>query len=144
MFRAITSIVLFVVLVGGNAATRATLCAPSVDHKGGRSASAHCKTAPMKTTTPMSCCQHMPVTHSEEITRGSADCCQISAPFSDQSRFASPANCSEEFRLQTHSQLLDSSVPVLQAALALPCPSSTIAFCPDRSDTYLLASTFRI
>ena len=144
MFRVITTIVLFVVLVGSNAATRATLCAPSVDYQGGRSAAAHCKTAPMKTTTPMTCCQHMPVMHSEEITKGSADCCQISAPFPDQSRSAPPANCSEEFRLQTHSQLLDSSVPVLPSALALPCPSSRIAFCPDRSDTYLLASTFRI
>jgi len=144
MFKVITSIVLFVVLVGGNAVTGATRCAPSVDHKRSRSAEAHCKTAPRKTTTPMSCCQHMPVTHSEEITKGSPDCCQISAPFPDQSRSAPPADSSEEFRLQTHSQLQDSSVLVLQSALALLCLSSTIAFCPDRSDTYLLASTFRI
>jgi hypothetical protein len=144
MSRAITSIVLFVVLVGSNAATGASFCAPTVDHKGGRSTAAHCKTAPQKTTTPMVCCQHMPVTHSEEITKGSPDCCQISAPLPDQSRSAPPANSSEEFRLQTLSQWLDSSGPVLQPALTLPCPSSTIAFCPDRSDTYLLASTFHI
>ena len=144
MFRAITSIVLFVVLVGSNAATGASFCASSVDHKGRSSAATHCKRAPSKTATPMSCCRHVPVTYPEEITKGSPDCCQISAPFPDQSRSAPPADSSEEFRLQTHSQLLDSSVPVLQSALALPCPSSTIAFCPDRSDTYLLASTFRI
>ena len=144
MFRAITSIVLFVGLVGSNAATGASFCAPTVDHEGGRSTAAHCKTAPQKTTTLMICCQHMPVAHSEEITKGSADCCQISAPLPDQSRSAPPANSSEEFRLQTHSQLLDSAVPVLRSALALPCRSSTIAFCPDRSDTYLLAAAFRI
>ena len=33
MFRAITSIVLFVALVGGNAATAPMLCAPSVSKK---------------------------------------------------------------------------------------------------------------
>jgi len=147
MFRAITSLVLFVVLVGGNAATAATFCAPSVDHKGGRSAPSHCKRAPMKTATPMSCCQHMPLTHPEEITKGSADCCQMSAPFPDQSRSTPPANSSEEFRLHTQAQLLDSSEPVSPSALTSLLSrwvSSTTGFCPDRSDTYLLASTFRI
>ena len=144
MFRAITSILLFVGLVGSNAATGASFCAPTVDYEGGRSSAAHCKTAPQKTTTPMICCQHMSVTHSEEITKGSADCCQISAPLPDQSRSAPPANSSEEFRLQTHSQLLDSSVPVHPLAMTFAWVSSTMAFFPDRSDTYLLAAAFRI
>jgi hypothetical protein len=86
----------------------------------------------------------MPVAYPEEIAKGSADCCQMSAPFPDPSRSAAPANSSEEFRLQTHSQLLDSSVPLPSSAMAFAWASSTIAFCPDRSDTYLLASTFRI
>ena len=144
MFKVITSIVLFVVLVGGNAVTGATLCAPSVDHKRSRSSEAHCKTAPMKTTTPMSCCRHVPVTYPEEITKGSADCCQISAPFPDQARSGPPADSSEEFRLQTHSQLLDSSGPLSSSTPAFAWTSSTMAFCPDRSDTYLLAAAFRI
>jgi hypothetical protein len=143
MFRAITSIMLLFVLVGGNSATGATLCAPSVDHKGNRSATAHCKTAPKKTTTPMICCEQMPVTYSEEITNGSADCCQMSA-LPDQSRSAPPANSSAAFRLQTHSQLQDSSGPVPPLVMSFARASSMIAFCPDRSDTYLFTSTFRI
>jgi hypothetical protein len=82
--------------------------------------------------------------HSEEITKGSPDCCQISAPFPAQSRSAPPANSSEEFRLQTLSQLLDSSGPLLSSAMAFAWASSTITFCSDRSDTYLRVSTFRI
>jgi hypothetical protein len=70
----------------------------------------------------------------------------MSAPVPDQPRPALPGNSSEEFRLQTQAQLLDSSEPVSASALAslLEWVSSTIRFYPDRSDTYLLASTFRI
>ena len=147
MFRTITSIVLFVVLVGGNAATAGWFCAPALDHKSGRSVATHCKKAPTKTTTPMSCCRHVPVTNPEEITKASADCCQMSAPLPDQPRPALPGNASEEFRFQTQAQLLNSSEPVSLSALTSLPPgwvASTIAFCPDRSDTYLLTSTFRI
>jgi hypothetical protein len=144
MFRTITSIVLFVALVGGNAVNAVMSCAPSEDHKIARYAATHCKGALTKTATPMSCCRHMPVTYSEEITTGSPDCCQISAPFPDQSRSATPANSSQEFRLQTPSQFLDPSGPLPSLAMTFAWPSLRITFCPDRSDTYLLASTFRI
>jgi hypothetical protein len=144
MSRTITSILLFVALVGVNAATAMMSCASSPDHKDRSVAPVHCKKAPTKTATPMSCCQHVPRTHSEKISKGSADCCQVSAPFPDKSRSVPPATSSEEFRLQTHSQLLDSSVPVHPLAMTFAWVSSTMAFFPDRSDTYLLASTFRI
>ena len=144
MSRTITSILLFVALVGVNVATAAKSCAPSVDHKDRRATASHCKKAPAKTATPMSCCRHVPVTHSEEISKGLPDCCQMSAPFPDHSRPAPPANSSEEFRLQTHAQLRDSSGPLPSSTLAFASASSTMAFCPDRSDIYLLASTFRI
>ena len=144
MSRTITSILLFVALVGVNAATAAKSCAPSVDHKDRRATASHCKKAPAKTATPMSCCRHVPVTHSEEISKGSPDCCQMSAPFPDQSRSTPPATSSEEFRLQTLSQLLDSSGQLPLSAVPFASTSSTITFCPDRSDTYLLVSTFRI
>ena len=144
MFRTITSILLFVALVSVNAATAVMSCAPSLDHKDRSVAPVHCKKAPTKTATPMSCCRHVPRTHSEEISKGSADCCQLSAPFPNESRSAPPATSCQEFRLQTHSQLVDSSGPLPSLALAFAWASSKISFCPDRSDTYLLASTFRI
>jgi hypothetical protein len=144
MSRTITSILLFVALVGVNAATAVMSCAPSQDHKDRSVAPVHCKKAPTKTATPMSCCRHVPRTHSEQISKGSPGCCQMSAPLPDESRSTPPANSSEAFRLQTHSQLLDSSVPVHPLAMTFAWVSSTMAFFPDRSDTYLLASTFRI
>ena len=144
MSRTLTSILLLVALVGVNAATAAKSCVPSADQKDGRFAPTHCKKAPTKRATPMSCCRHVPRTHSTEISEGSPDCCQMSTPFQDESRSAPPANSSEEFRLQTHSQLLDSSVPLPSSTQVFASTSSPIAFCPDRSDTYLLASTFRI
>ena len=144
MFRTITSILLLVALVGVNAATAVKSCAPSAGQKEGRFAPTHCKKAPTKTATPMSCCRHEPLTHSETISKGSPDCCQVSAPFPDESRSAPPATTYEEFRLQTHSQLLDSSGPLPSSTPAFAWASSTMAFCPDRSDTYLLASTLRI
>ena len=143
MFRTITSILLFVALVGANAATAAKSCAPSADYKDRQVAPLHCKKAPTKTATPMSCCRHVPRTHSEEISKGSPDCCQISAPFPDESRSVPTATSSEEFRLQTHSQLLDSSARLPSSTLAFAW-TSTMAFCQDHSDTYLLVSTFRI
>ena len=143
MFRTITSTLLFVALVGVNAATAVMSCA-SQDHKDRSVAPAHCKKAPAKTATLMSCCRHVPRTHSEQISKGSPGCCQMSAPLPDESRSAPPANSSEAFRLQTHSQLLDSSVPVHPLTMTFAWVSSTMSFCPDRSDTYLLASTFRI
>ena len=144
MSRTITSILLFVALVGVNAATAVMSCSPSQDHKDRSVAQAHCKKAPTKTATSMSCCRHVPRTHSEQISKELPGCCQMSAPLPDESRSAPPANSSEEFRLQTHSQLLDTSGPLPSSALAFAWASSTMSFCPDRSDTYLLASTFRI
>jgi len=100
----------------------------------------------MTAATPMSCCQHAFVQHSEKTGQGTPGCCEMSAPLPDQSRSPLPGNPSEEFKLQTQSQLLDSSEPVSLSALTpfLLGWVSTITFCPDRSDTYLLASTFRI
>ena len=144
MSRTITSILLFVALVGVNVATAAKSCAPSLDHKDRSIAQAHCKKAPAKTATLMSCCRHVPRTHSEQISKELPGCCQMSAPLPDESRSAPPANSSEAFRLQTHSQLLDSSVPVHPLTMTFAWVSSTMTFFPDRSDTYLLASTFRI
>ena len=144
MSRTITSILLFVALVSVNSATAVMSCAPSLNHKDRSDARVHCKKGPAKTATSMSCCRHVPRTHSEEITKRSPDCCQMSAPLPDESRSTPPANSSEAFRLQTHSQLLDSSVPLPSSTLAFVPSSSTIAFCLDRSETYLLASTFRI
>lgn len=144
MFRTITSILLFVALVGVNAATAAKSCTPFEAHKDGRSTLSHCKKGPAKKATSMSCCRHVPVSDREAITKAPADCCQMSAPFPGQSRSAPPANSSEEFRLQTLSQLLDSSAPLPSSAMPFAWVSSTITFCPDRSDTYLLVSTFRI
>jgi hypothetical protein len=94
------------------------------------------------TATPMSRCQY-----AEQTSKGAADGCQMSAPLPDQPRPALPGKSSEEFRLQTQTQLLESSEPVSPSAPTLLLPgwvSSTDAFCQDRSDTYLLASTFRI
>ena len=99
----------------------------------------------MKTAAPMSCCKNVPVP--EQTSKGTAECCQMSAPLPDQTRPALPGNASEEFRFQTQAQLLNSSEPVSLSALT-PLPpgwvASTIAFCPNRSDTFLLTSTFRI
>jgi len=144
MFRTITSTLLFIALVGVNVATAAKSCAPSVDPKDRRFSPAHCKKAPTKTATSMSCCRHVSRTNSEQISKGLPGCCQMSAPLPDGSRSAPAANSSEEFRLQTHSQLLDSSGPLSSSTPAFAWTSSTMAFCPDRSDTYLLASSFRI
>ena len=147
MFRTITSIVLFVVLVGGNAATAGWFCAPALDHKSGRSVATHCKKAPTKTTTPMSCCRHVPVTNPEEITKASADCCQMSAPLPEQPRPALPGNGFRGVQVSNSG----STVELIRAGFAISVDvlppgwvASTIAFCPDRSDTYLLTSTFRI
>jgi hypothetical protein len=142
MLRRITSILLFVVLTGGNAAT-----AGSSSQKASRSPQHHCKMARTTTAPLVSCCQHAPVPRSEETNGKEAwGCCQMSAPMPDQPRPALPGNSSEEFRIQTQAQLLDSSEPVSASALTslLEWVSSTIRFYPDRSDTYLLASTFRI
>jgi hypothetical protein len=144
MSRTITSILLFVALVSVNGATAVMSCAPSLNHKDRFVAPVHCKKGPAKTATSMSCCRHVPRTHSEEIAKRSPDCCQMSAPLPDESRSTPPANSSEAFRLQAHSQLLDSSAPLPSSTLAFVPSSSTIAFCLDRSETYLLASTFRI
>jgi hypothetical protein len=84
------------------------------------------------------------VTYPEEITKASADCCQMSAPFPGQVRSTPPSNSSEEFRLQTLSQLLDLSGPLLSSAMAFAWASSTITFRQDHSDTYLLVCTLRI
>ena len=147
MLRRITSIILFVVLAGGNAAAAASLCGSSSSQKVGRSHQHPCKMARTTTGTPMSCCQHAPVSDSERTSKKALGCCQISAPPQGQPRPALPSNASEEFRFQTQTQLLNLSEPVSLSTLP-PLPpgwmSSTIAFCLDRSDTYLLASTFRI
>ena len=114
--------------------------------KSDRSAATHCKKTPTKTATPMSCCGRTPVAHSGAIAKGSAACCQMRAPFPGQSRSTPPANSSEEFKLQTHSQLLAfigaaSFIGVLPFAWA----SSTITFCPIVLITpYPSVSTFRI
>jgi hypothetical protein len=147
MFRRITSIFLFAVLAGGDAATAASLCAGSSSQKVGLEAQPHCKMAPTTTDTPKSCCQHGLLPQSEQTRKNASSCCQISAPPSDQPHPLLPGNSSEEFRLQTQFQMLDSSEPVSQSDLSsmlFRWESSTRGFCPDRSDTYLLASTFRI
>ena len=148
MFRRITSILLFAVLAGGNAATAASLCTRSSSQEVGRAPQLHCRMARTTTDTPMSCCQHAAVPHFEQTSSKEASgCCQMSAPLPDQPRPALPGNSSEEFKVRTQAQLLDSSEPVSLSALT-PLPpawvSSTIAFYLDRSDTYLLASAFRI
>jgi hypothetical protein len=146
MLRRTTLIFLFIVLAGSNAATPATLCAPSEEEAGG-SPQNHCKMARMKTPTPMNCCRHAPVSFREQDNKGASGCCQMSAPLPNQPRPALPGNSSQEFRQETRAQLLDSSEPISPSALTLLLPgwvSSTLTFCPDRSDTYLLASTFRI
>jgi hypothetical protein len=94
----------------------------------------------------MSCCQRALVSHHDQAGQESLGCCQMSAPLPDQPNTTLPGGSSDEFRLQTQSQLLDSSQSISPFALTpfLPAWISTITFCPDRSDTYLLASTFRI
>lgn len=146
MLRRITSIFLFVVLAGGNAGTAASLCAGSSSQKVDRSPQHHCKMGRTMTAAPMSCCQHAPSPHSDQTRLKDSGCCQMPAPVPDQPRPALTGNSSEEFRLQIQLQLLDSSEPVSPSALAslLGWVPWTISFCPDRSDTYLLASTFRI
>jgi hypothetical protein len=60
---------------------------------------------------------------------------------------ALPTNSSDDIRLQGLSQLLNSSDPTSWSTLAhlfIEWPSRAVAFSPDQSDTYLLASTFRI
>jgi len=141
MLRRSTSIIMFVVL--GNAAASAPLWAGS-----SRSTHHHCEMARTPTGTLVSCCQHAPVPDSEQTGKMGLACCQISAPWpDDQTRATVPGNASEELRLQTHAQLLKSSEPVSPSALAPLAPgwvSSTTGFRLDRSDTYLLASAFRI
>lgn len=147
MLRRITSIILFVLLAGGNAAVAASLCGNSSSQKVGGPPRHHCNMASTTVGTRMSCCQPAPASDSERTIRKTLDCCQISAPSPDQPRPALPGNASEEFRFQTRAQLLDSSEPV-SLSFRTPIPpgwvSSTTAFCLDRSETYLLASTFRI
>ena len=142
MFRTLTSIPLLVALIAVNAATAAKLCVPSVDQKGHRFAPTHCKQAPTKTPNRPTCCKHAPRSDSTEISKALPNCCQMSAPFPRKSPSAPPANASEEFRLHAHSR--DSLEPLPSSTPAFAAASSTMAFCPDRSDTYLLASTFRI
>ena len=146
MLKRTISILLLVLLVGGNAGTAAALCFQLSGEKAGSSAQDRCRKARTTTATPMSCCQRMLVPHSEKTSKGAPGCCQVSAPLPDQSWSLLPCNSSEEFKLQTQSQLLDSSEPISPSAVRsfLPGWALTITFCPDRSDTYLLASAFRI
>lgn len=147
MPRRMTSILLFVLMASGHAATIATVCAASLVQKVDGSPQPHCKIAGTATGTYISCCQQVPVPHSEQTSKKASGCCQMSAPLPGQPRPALPGNPSEEFKLQTQAQLLESSEPVSVSVLT-PLPPGwvywAIAFCRDRSDTYLLASTFRI
>jgi hypothetical protein len=143
MFRAFTSVVLFLVLVGGKPATTpASYCPSSIDNQRVHYAAAHCRTA-LHTATPMSCCRHVLVTHPEEIAKASPVCCQMSAPFPVESSSALTAYPAEQFRLHTQAQWLESAARLPSSAMGFAWAWS-IAFCPDRSDTYLRASTFRI
>ncbi len=100
-----------------------------------------------KAATLMSCGERAPVPHSEQTSKKASGCCQMSAPVPDQPRSALPDNSFGEFRQETRAQLLDSSEPVSPSALGAlrhRWAFLTITFWPDRSDIYLLGSTFRI
>ncbi len=143
--RRITSILLIALLVGGNAGIAVALCTQFSGQKANSITQSHCRMPRTTMAIHMSCCQHDLIPHSEKTSKRTSGCCEMSAPLPDQSRPLLPGNPSEEFKLQIQSQLLDSSEPISPTTLTfLPRWVSTITFCPDRSDTYLLASTFRI
>jgi hypothetical protein len=146
MLRRITSIFLFAILASGSAVTAATLCSRSSTQKTERTPQSQCKMAQITMAALLSCCQPTLFPHHKQAGQESSGCCQMSAPLQDQPGAALPNSSSDEFRLQTQSQLLDSSQPIslLAPTPFLPAWISAITFCPDRSETYLLASTFRI
>jgi hypothetical protein len=146
MLRRITSILLFVVLTGGSEITAKAFCAQSSMQRAEGAFQRRCEMAQTMMATLASCCQRALVSHHEQAHKESSSCCQMSTPLPDQPNTALPGSSSDDFRLQTQSQLLDSSQPISPLALTpfLPSWVSTIEFCPDRSDIYLMASTFRI
>jgi hypothetical protein len=138
-------ILLTILLLGANGAGAAAGCGDA-SGKNPDTAVSDCKmNQPSMPSKMMSCCRPSPVSLRED-NQGASGCCQMSAPRPDQPRPALPGNSSEKFRQGTRAQLLDSSEPVSPLALTLLVPGwvSSATFCPDRSDTYLLESTFRI
>jgi hypothetical protein len=140
MFRRSTAIFLFMALTSSNAAAATALCADLSKGGADQIFKRHCKMT-QETWVSMVCCPHQ-LGPSE-----ASDCCKISAPPPDLPGPALPATSTEDFGLQTLLQLLNSSEPVPAATLTqllARCISLAVSFCPDRSDTYRLASTFRI
>jgi hypothetical protein len=146
MLRRITSILLFVVLTGGSEITAKAFCAQSSMQRAEGAFQRRCEMAQTTMATLASCCQRALFSHHEQARKESSTCCQISTPLSDQPNTALPGSSSDDLRLQTQSQLLDSSQPTSPSTLThfLSTWMSTVTFRPDRSETYLLASIFRI
>ena len=142
MLRRITSTLLFLLLTSGGSASATASCARSSTQTGQPSSPTQCKMA--RITPRTNCCWHTSVHDHGKISE-SLGCCQMSAPFQQRPDGALPSSTSSQFKLQASSLALASSP--LTSPLALPrfwSVWATIAFCPDRSETYLLASTFRI
>ena len=146
MFRGNSIVALFVVLTISNVAGATVWCARSSRGGTNLASRTRCVRA-QETAASMACCRHnhhcTPMILGHKILR----CCQLSAPSPMQPDPALPANSSDDVRLQGLSQLLNVWDPVSSSTLTyLPAGwmSLTVAFCPDRSDTYLLTSIFRI
>jgi hypothetical protein len=146
MFRRSTAIFLFMALTSSNAAAATALC--TVLSKGGADFvfKRHCKMT-QETWVSMVCCPHQLGPSPELLNNETSDCCKMSAPSPDLPGPALPATSTEDFGLQALPQLLNSSESVPASTLTqllAGCISLAVSFCPNRSDTYRLAATFRI
>ena len=143
MFRRTTAILLFVTLASGNAAAT-TLCASLSQGGADQTPERHCNMT-HEISASMVCCRHK-LPSLEPLSNEASSCCQMSAPLPDLPGTALPANSQQDFGLQTLAQLNSSDLvsPPALTHLFAGQVSMAVAFCPDHSDTYLLASTFRI
>jgi len=146
MFKRSVVILLLIALAGGNAAATTALCAGLSRGGAGLTPKKYCRMT-HDAATLMICCQHKYGPSASRLERQVSGCCQMSAPLPVLPDPALPASLSDEARLQALSQLLNSSDRVSSSTLTYLLAgwfSPAVAFSPDRSDTYLLASTFRI
>jgi hypothetical protein len=144
VMRPTLAILLTILLLSAHSGLAVALCAgPPAKTEG--PASKHCKVSQTTVPSPMSCCR--PVDRGQRLTsvKKSPGCCHISLPLPNPSRPALLGNLSDEFRTQIQlqtSELDSGSVPFQRSLFSSSL--SAIAFCLDRSDTYLQSSSLRI
>jgi hypothetical protein len=137
------TILLFVLLAGGNT-TAMVVYGEACQGNADGTSQKDCR-MPKTVGIPIGCCPHKTAPLPGYLSQNYG-CCQMSAPGPDEPRPALPA-ASEGARLRADFQLLDSSEPDSPSTptpLLYAWAGLSLAFCPDCSDTYLFASTFRI